>query len=102
MPAAVDLHWRHVDVVKTIHRYPIARDGNAEVDIPAGAVFRHFGTDGQGQRLKFWMWFEVETDEKLMSRSFRIVGTGDKIPERTVYRGTVLVPPFVWHLFEDY
>ncbi len=101
MPPATDLHWRHVDVVKTIHKYPIALKGNNAVDLPNGAVFRHFGTDGQG-RLKFWMWFEVETAEELMSRSFRIVATGDEIPKRTVYRGTVVVPPFVWHLFEDY
>lgn len=34
-------------------------------------------------------------------RTFRVVGTGHQLPERTVHRGTVKDGPYVWHLLEE-
>lgn len=42
---------------------------------------------------------ETETEERIL----RIVGTGHvEVAPLSMYRGTVQIGPFVWHLFEEF
>lgn len=46
-------------------------------------------------------WCEVETaeGEAPTLEPFRVFGTGQPIPSGAAHHGTVLVGPFVWHLY---
>ena len=48
------------------------------------------------------IWVLIEPDRPLMTRRFRLAGTGHPLPANgLVFVGTCFQGPFVWHLFED-
>ncbi len=52
---------------------------------------------------KLCLWAEVDQSERIVYRHFLIIGTGNLITEDFELRkfvGTVLIDPFVWHVFE--
>jgi hypothetical protein len=49
------------------------------------------------------IWAEVDVEQPVASKSFKIVGTGhllDVDPAHRRYVGTYHSGPFVWHLYE--
>lgn len=83
----------------TIWKHPI-KDG-AHQSFPAGEGARivHVGTQ-HGQPM-LWIEHDAETVEDGRVH-VRVVGTGDRIPEDGVHRGTFLVNEdrFVFHVYE--
>lgn len=48
------------------------------------------------------LWFEVNNHLPADTvRTFHIVGTGHPVPSRTKHVGSVVMPPYVWHVFEE-
>lgn len=71
-------------------------DGDQDINIPAGAKLVHVGPHGK----RIGLWFEIDTQEKHSTiRSFRVFGTGHPI-ESGRHVGTVIIIPFVWHVYE--
>ena len=68
----------------------------SEVEIPEGFVPLHVAPQGGLIRL----WAEVETNSPEKTHRFQIIGTGHEVPKGAQYLGTVLDPPFVWHLYQ--
>ncbi len=65
--------------------------------IPQGAEVVFTGNKGH----TLCIWVETNQDEKvLIDRTFIVVGTGHIIPNNTFYIGTVIMEPFVWHVYE--
>ncbi len=49
------------------------------------------------------IWWEVNPNERMVERLVRIIGTGNGIPDESVYLGTVqmLDGSLVWHVYID-
>ncbi len=89
--------------MRTIWKYEYKRDGTVMVggiwrlDIPVGWEFRHI--DGMGFGL--WIWLEVEETNYVEPVEFELVGTGQPVPVRSRYLGTVVWNNgLVWHLHQ--
>ena len=82
-----------------IWKYTLGHDvGMVRVAVPKGGIIRSVGL----QYGACTMWIEVDPHAPTEQRRFEIVGTGHEIPLlATVYCGTVMVDPFVWHIYEQ-
>ena len=89
--------------MKTIYKYNIIlkelKLDVASIEMPQRAKILHI--DCQSANV-ISLWAEVETDNKKITRNFRIVGTGQHIAEAHLkeYVGTVLDRNWVWHVYE--
>jgi hypothetical protein len=54
----------------------------------------------QGAYSPLHVWALAEIGQKYTAR-LRVFGTGHKVPDYVMYRGTAIQEPVVWHLFED-
>lgn len=65
--------------------------------LPAGAVIRHFGIDGDE---KICIWAEANPDNEDCRVDYEIVYTGDTIPDDKFYASTCINKDgYVWHLY---
>ena len=66
--------------------------------MPSVNLFRHCAIQGDD----ICLWFEVDATSPARQTTFYIVGTGHRIPTgAAVYRGSVLMDEFVWHVYEN-
>lgn len=82
--------------MRTIYKYKLStsKDG-ALVSIHQFPEPIHFAKiDGE-----FYFWAIVNTDNPIVERRFRILGTGWEIPIDSYYIATLKDSPFIWHLF---
>ena len=84
--------------MKTIWKYPlVVIDAIQRLEgVPKGAVSVKVDSQLGGPCL----WMLVDTDAQPEPRAFKVVGTGQRIPDNGWYVGSWQAPPFVWHLFE--
>lgn len=80
----------------TIWKYEITIN-ETKLQVPYDAELLH--VDQQDNRIV--LWFLVDGERKCEERIFRVFGTGREIPVNYIHRGTVLIDPFVWHVFEE-
>jgi len=87
--------------MKTVYKYEFKMQNDFEVfEMPSASFPLSVGV----QNGVPCMWCQVETDNFLVKRKFRIVGTGHMIPNTvrlSHFVGTVQIPPFVWHIWEE-
>ena len=84
--------------MKRIWKYALNVTDEQRVMMPAGARVIH--VDVQGGVL--CIWAEVEVGNRPEERIFLVVGTGNPYPDGDVeHLGSVQMPPFVWHVYED-
>ena len=80
-----------------IWKFPLALTDFVSVEMPENAVV--LSVDNQDGVL--CLWAMVEPDMPKDVRHFSIVGTGNPMPAGLKkFIGTVLMPPYVWHVFE--
>lgn len=86
--------------MKTIYKYALRVTDEQRVDLPRGAVVRLVAVQGN----TLCLWAEVDPEAPLSPRTFRIHGTGHPIlttdDEILFYVGSVMMDPFVWHVYE--
>ena len=46
------------------------------------------------------IWALVDTEAPLISRRFKVIGTGGAITDYEKFLGTVFQGPLVWHVFD--
>ena len=83
----------------TIHKFPLANPGGVSaVWMPDNANIIK-AADQEGV---LCLWAEVDSsDAALGVRLFHVVGTGQRLPNGNIqYIDTVVVPPYVWHIYE--
>lgn len=87
--------------MKTIYKYQFSMSSDKEeFEMPSASFPLSVGE----QNGLPCMWCQVETNNPIVTRKFRIVGTGHEIPETvrlSKYVGTVQIGVFVWHIFEE-
>lgn len=67
--------------------------------LPAGAEILHVNT----QKENICMWVEVDSEAPVKTRTFKIIGTGHKVPPGPrKYLGTVKLQndTFIFHVYE--
>lgn len=71
------------------------------VRMPEGSKIVHVGQ--QNGFPCMWVLFSIPPTLQvpMITRRFRIFGTGPDVPENMGYVGTVLIEPYVLHIFED-
>ena len=82
--------------MRTIWKFPIPVSNKAVIELPRNSFFLFVAN----QNDKVCAWFEVETDFEMETRTFLIHGTGHPIPPGEFWRGSAIVGPFVWHVYE--
>lgn len=68
------------------------------VPMPRGAVV----ISAANQDGSLCIWAMVNPDHPTVGREFNVIGTGNKVDAdvERVFIDTVLIGPFVWHVFE--
>ena len=84
----------------TIWKFEIEVTDKQEVEMPRGAELLFVGRQGSQPADKLMLWAEVDTTEPRVLRQLRIAGTGHPLDEYEKYVGSVIVEPFVWHLYD--
>ena len=83
-----------------IFKYKLSITDEQTICLPQGS--RILSVDNQDGVLTLWAM--VNTDRPVEPRYIRIVGTGHEIADKAAasleFIGTVLMDPFVWHVFE--
>jgi len=62
-----------------------------------GAIIRAVGVQRPSE---ICLWAEVPDDTPVITRTFRVIGTGWDVPDPGIYLGTVFDAPLVWHVYE--
>ena len=83
----------------TIWKFPLAITDIQEAEMPHGAKILHVDNqDGIPT-----MWAEVDTRQVMVKRIIAVVGTGNPMSDAAAmgnHVGSVLMPPFVWHIYD--
>ena len=89
---------------QAIWKYPLKLTDEQQIMMPVAAQILH--VDKQGDTLTLWALVDATypdgRDAEHVARTIEVHGTGNPISGnyRRQYIGTVLMPPFVWHVFE--
>lgn len=82
---------------KAIYKYTLNEQVNKQtIEMPRTAKILSI----QNQNDKITIWAEVDLNIMGGTRTFNVVTTGHDFPELAVYRATVQIGAFVWHVFE--
>lgn len=89
------------DVSNTIWKFELELTDVQHVKMPAGARILSVDRQTFGSRAALMLWALVDPSVPAVNRKIGIVGTGNPAPSMdTVFVGTVVMPPFVWHVFD--
>lgn len=89
---------QRTEAAVTIWKYPIEITDEQNVMMPRNA--KVLSVAAQNDTLTLWAL--VDPSAPLESRRVVVVGTGNPITGKLGrFRGTVVMPPFVWHVFID-
>jgi hypothetical protein len=86
--------------MRTVYKYPLKLVETQTIEMPRQCAMLTV----QIQAGEICLWAEVVLDGKVEARTIRLVGTGNPMPEGTVYLayiGTVQMLPYVWHIYEE-
>lgn len=81
--------------MKTVFKYPLLANRRG-VEMPRGARILTVMMQAGGPTV----WALVDPSAEKVYRTVHIVGTGHEVPPHTVYVGSVIDGPFVWHIFD--
>lgn len=82
-----------------IFKYVLRLDQDTTIALPHGAVPVHVA-DQDGLPCLWIRHAAPPEGGPKWDRTFRIVGTGQKLPSQALHIGTFLSGPFVWHVIE--
>ena len=72
------------------------------LELPLGAKMVHVGLDPGASEGGPTVWAEVDPDEaRMIKHRFWVHGTGHDIPPGRDHLGSVIDPPFAWHVYHS-
>jgi hypothetical protein len=81
--------------MKQVLKYALSEHFDSEIKAPPGRVVL-FGF----QASNAFVWIEVESFLHLRVRHFRVVATGESVPETFTHLHSIQHGDYVWHLYE--
>lgn len=83
--------------MRTIWKFELEVSDEQTIAIPQGAQLLHAGVQGE----QLCLWAIVDPNAPTVNRHIGIRGTGHPCEFNIMsHIGTVMMPPFVWHLFD--
>lgn len=83
--------------MKVIYKYTLTQEVQ-DISLPILSKIVH--VDSQNENIT--LWIKQDTEQTSIQRvTFYLVGTGQPVPDFTHHCGTVLIGPYVWHIFAD-
>ena len=83
--------------MQKIFKYELNGVDRQVVEMPAGAIVLSVAN----HRGNICLWAKVDTERPYSRRVFDIIGTGNPIADASrQFLGSVVIDPFVWHVFE--
>ena len=80
-----------------IHKYQLSL-GETTINLPESFQVLHVGE----QNGLLMMWVELDLNAPKIPYTFRCIGTGYSIKSRMHHIGSVIMDPFVWHVYFDW
>jgi hypothetical protein len=80
-----------------IYKYEVPVFDKTGFDAPGFERIMHVDRGATVDQL--YVWATVDTDLPVRRIGLCVVGTGNPLPDTGPFVGTVLAPPFVWHVF---
>lgn len=81
-----------------IYKYPFELQDVVLIEAPSLARWRHVAS----QNGKLTVWAEVDPIRPTVGYRFHVYGTGHEMRSTSQhYIGTVMDPPFVWHIYVE-
>lgn len=80
-----------------VYRYEVPVDEEWHMIALTGPILHVHGR--RRDVVEFWAIHQPAHHE--YTSQFRVFVTGDPLPDRTRHVGTAVIPPYVWHLFEQ-
>lgn len=88
-------------MTQTIHKWLLGWTAETRLTLQPDAVLIDVDRDTRDPD-RIALWFIVDDARPpTVVRTFHIVGTGRPIPKGTKHVGSVLMPPYKWHVFEE-
>ncbi len=89
-------------VSQQVWRFPLKLADRVEIQMPTAAQILSVHVQAaDSDTFNICLWAICQPDAPKEWRNFVIVGTGHPMPyDLGRFIGTVLMPPFVWHVFE--
>lgn len=85
-------------MTRAVYKYSIeAIRGDQVVHMPMGSTVVKIAP--QNGQICIWAIVNTDVDVEKVPTSYRIVGTGQTIPDEAVCVETVFMEEFVWHVF---
>lgn len=81
----------------TVWKFHLYLTDTQHVAMPTGAELLH--VDVQDDML--CLWAKVDAGAPVEQRRIFVSGTGNPCPPEVVHVGSTVMPPFVWHVWED-
>ncbi len=83
--------------MRVIYKYQIPAQRNSmSIDLPESFEVVHVGTQN-GLHIALWILLDEEAD--LIPYIFSVRGTGQHVTDDEEHVGSVIMPPYVWHVF---
>lgn len=82
-------------VYMKIYKYPLDLADQQTISMPEGAEMLSIGQS----RDQIILWVMADPAAALRDYVFRIVGTGNEVPDGLQYLGTVQQSTYAWHIF---
>lgn len=88
--------------MKTVWKHPFSNTLSLTLLLPEGAMVRHAGVDPAVPYQRIALWVERDTElPETVRRTFYACDTGAPIRPFRAFIGTVIIPPEVWHIYEE-
>ena len=84
---------------RTVWKYTIDIQDKVEFTMPAGSTVIHVAPCGTSP-MAIDLWFDADPARDLEWRTFHVHGTGHPIAIDSWHVGSVIMHPFVWHVYE--
>lgn len=84
--------------MRTIWKFAGQPGFTIEADMSACAKVVLVGRDPDSKEPAFWV--ETNKDKPVVSRRFKFIASGRDVPINSAHRGSAIVAPYVWHLYE--
>lgn len=83
--------------MRTIWKFTLPiQDDPLKITVPMGSSLMLIGN----QESVLCAWYEIADALPLEDHWLVIVGTGHVIPKGADYKGSAIIAPFVWHVYE--
>lgn len=82
--------------MRKVFKYPLQITPEKQIiNLPQGSTIVSVGK----QNDQLMIWVEVDETRDTFPIEFYVFGTGQEVPADLEHKGTVMIDPYVWHIY---